>query len=74
MEPYRAIILPCLFLVMTPIGYFLCQAFYIAFVLAPMTSNASELVAAYNYAIKGTQGAITTSLSALRNRQGTPGE
>jgi len=41
------------------------SAFYIAFVLAPMTSNASELVAAYNYAIKGTQGAITTSLSTL---------
>lgn len=41
------------------------SAFYVAFVLAPLTSNASELVAAYNYATKRTQGAITTSLSTL---------
>jgi Ca2+/Na+ antiporter len=41
------------------------SSFYVAFVLAPVTSNASELVAAYNYAVKKTQGAITTSLSTL---------
>jgi Ca2+/Na+ antiporter len=39
--------------------------FYVAFVLAPVASNASELVAAYNYAKKRTQKSITTSLSTL---------
>jgi len=39
--------------------------FYVAFVLAPIASNASELVAAYNYAKKRTQKSITTSLSTL---------
>jgi len=39
--------------------------FYVAFVLAPLTSNASEFVATYNYAVKKTKGAITTSLSTL---------
>lgn len=41
------------------------SAFYISFVLAPMASNASELVAAYNYAQKRTGKSITTSLSTL---------
>jgi len=39
--------------------------FYTAFVLAPLTSNAGELVAAYNYSVKRTQGAMNTSLSTL---------
>jgi len=39
--------------------------FYISFVLAPLASNASELVAAYNYASKRTAKAMTTSLSTL---------
>eukprot|EP00928_Gymnodinium_smaydae_P022907 TRINITY_DN19098_c0_g2_i1.p1 TRINITY_DN19098_c0_g2~~TRINITY_DN19098_c0_g2_i1.p1 ORF type:complete len:533 (+),score=128.72 TRINITY_DN19098_c0_g2_i1:87-1685(+) len=41
------------------------SGFYIAFVLAPMASNASELLAAYNYAMKKTTKSITTSLSTL---------
>mmetsp|Transcript_22374 Transcript_22374/g.46843 ORF Transcript_22374/g.46843 Transcript_22374/m.46843 type:complete len:599 (-) Transcript_22374:202-1998(-) len=40
-------------------------SFYISFVLAPMASNSSELVAAYNYAKKRTCKSITTSLSTL---------
>lgn len=40
-------------------------AFYISFVLAPLASNASELVAAYSYAQKRTQKAMTISLSTL---------
>ncbi len=40
-------------------------AFYIAFVLAPMASNASELVAAYNYAQKKTKATISISLATL---------
>lgn len=40
-------------------------AFYISFVLAPFASNASELIAAANYASKKTQKAMTTSLSTL---------
>lgn len=39
--------------------------FYISFVLAPIASNASELVAAYNYAQKRTMKSMTTSLSTL---------
>jgi len=39
--------------------------FYVAFVLAPFASNASELLSAYNYALKKTQKSITTSLSTL---------
>merc|ERR1712110_267773 len=39
--------------------------FYISFVLAPFASNASELIAASNYAAKKTQKAMTTSLSTL---------
>lgn len=41
------------------------KPFYVSFVLAPIASNASELVAAYNYAKKRTQKSITTSLSTL---------
>ena len=40
--------------------------FYISFVLAPLASNASELIAAYNYAMKKTTTTITTSLTALQ--------
>merc|ERR1712007_39869 len=40
-------------------------AFYVSFVLAPMASNASELVAAANYAAKKTMKSMTTSLSTL---------
>lgn len=39
--------------------------FYVSFVLAPVASNATELVAAYNYASKRTTKAMTTSLSTL---------
>ena len=39
--------------------------FYIAFVLAPLASNASELVASLLYAQKKSQKTITVSLSAL---------
>eukprot|EP00930_Biecheleria_cincta_P060673 TRINITY_DN46290_c0_g1_i1.p1 TRINITY_DN46290_c0_g1~~TRINITY_DN46290_c0_g1_i1.p1 ORF type:complete len:502 (-),score=123.22 TRINITY_DN46290_c0_g1_i1:52-1557(-) len=39
--------------------------FYISFVLAPLASNASELVAGFNYAKKKTKKSITTSLSTL---------
>ncbi|KAI0566522.1 Sodium/calcium exchanger protein [Gracilaria domingensis] len=40
-------------------------AFYISFVLAPLASNASELIAAYSYASKKTRKTITISLSTL---------
>eukprot|EP00811_Abedinium_folium_P001365 NODE_11247_length_1299_cov_2.880546.p1 GENE.NODE_11247_length_1299_cov_2.880546~~NODE_11247_length_1299_cov_2.880546.p1 ORF type:complete len:337 (-),score=98.19 NODE_11247_length_1299_cov_2.880546:287-1201(-) len=39
--------------------------FYVSFVLAPIASNASELVAAYNYALKKTSKTITISLNTL---------
>lgn len=39
--------------------------FYIAFVLAPIASNASELLASYAYAGKKTKKTITVSLAAL---------
>lgn len=42
------------------------SAFYISFVLAPLASNASELVAAMNYANKKTLKGMTTALSALQ--------
>jgi Ca2+/Na+ antiporter len=42
------------------------DAFYVSFVLAPLASNASELIAAYNYAMKKTTTTITTSLTALQ--------
>eukprot|EP00930_Biecheleria_cincta_P011011 TRINITY_DN11347_c0_g1_i2.p1 TRINITY_DN11347_c0_g1~~TRINITY_DN11347_c0_g1_i2.p1 ORF type:complete len:585 (-),score=110.89 TRINITY_DN11347_c0_g1_i2:193-1947(-) len=41
------------------------SAFYISFILAPLASNASELVAGYNYAKKRTSKSITTSFSTL---------
>jgi Ca2+/Na+ antiporter len=40
-------------------------SFYIAFVAAPLASNASELIAAYNYAQKKTVATITISLTTL---------
>eukprot|EP01059_Diplonema_ambulator_P006782 TRINITY_DN16384_c0_g1_i1.p1 TRINITY_DN16384_c0_g1~~TRINITY_DN16384_c0_g1_i1.p1 ORF type:complete len:587 (+),score=210.87 TRINITY_DN16384_c0_g1_i1:64-1824(+) len=40
-------------------------AFYVAFVLAPLASNASELLAAYNYAGKKTVKTMTISISTL---------
>lgn len=39
--------------------------FYVAFVLAPLASNSSELIAAYNYALKKTKKSITISLTTL---------
>merc|ERR1711948_103925 len=39
--------------------------FYVSFVLAPFASNASELLSAYNYAVKKTEKNLTTSLSTL---------
>jgi len=41
------------------------DAFYISFVLAPIASNASELVAAYNYAKKRTPKSMSYALSCL---------
>jgi len=40
--------------------------FYVAFVIAPIASNAGELVAAYNYAVKKSQKSITISLTTLQ--------
>eukprot|EP00397_Hematodinium_sp_SG-2012_P011757 GEMP01011905.1.p1 GENE.GEMP01011905.1~~GEMP01011905.1.p1 ORF type:complete len:612 (+),score=88.15 GEMP01011905.1:99-1838(+) len=39
--------------------------FYVSFVLAPIASNASELVAAYNYAAKRTVKMMTVSIQTL---------
>jgi len=39
--------------------------FYVAFVLAPVASNASELIASINYATKKTKKTITISMGAL---------
>jgi Ca2+/Na+ antiporter len=41
------------------------SGFYISFILAPLASNASELVAAYAYAQKRTMKSMTISLSTL---------
>merc|ERR550514_1759338 len=41
------------------------SSFYISFLLAPMASNASELIAAYNYACRKSPKAMTTSLQTL---------
>ncbi|KAJ9468024.1 hypothetical protein DIPPA_34516 [Diplonema papillatum] len=41
------------------------SAFYVSFVLAPLASNASELLAAYNYALKKTKKTMTISVSTL---------
>lgn len=40
-------------------------AFYVAFLLAPLAANASELLAAVNYASKKTPASITISLTSL---------
>mmetsp|Transcript_19608 Transcript_19608/g.34675 ORF Transcript_19608/g.34675 Transcript_19608/m.34675 type:complete len:601 (-) Transcript_19608:64-1866(-) len=40
--------------------------YYISFVVAPIASNAGELVAAYNYAVKKTERSITVSISTLQ--------
>lgn len=39
--------------------------FYVAFVLAPLASNAAELIAAYNYAMKKTRKTIGISIATL---------
>ena len=41
-------------------------AFYVSFVLAPMASNASELLASYAYAAKKSSKSISISLQALQ--------
>jgi len=40
--------------------------FYISFVFAPLASNASEFIAAYNYSLKKTSKTITISLTTLQ--------
>merc|ERR1711871_606256 len=40
--------------------------FYVAFVLAPLASNASEVIASFNYAQKKTSKSMAISLSALQ--------
>jgi len=40
-------------------------SFYISFILAPLASNASELVATYKYAAKKTKNSMTIGLSTL---------
>lgn len=40
-------------------------AFYVSFVLAPLASNASELLAAYSYAKKKTRKTVTIAFSTL---------
>jgi len=52
--------------VLAALGNFVgIRPFYVSFVLAPLASNASELVASMNYAAKRTKSTITTSLSTL---------
>ena len=41
-------------------------SFYVAFILAPLCSNASEVIAAYNYSMKKTEKTITISLATLQ--------
>lgn len=41
-------------------------AFYVSFVLAPIASNASELLASYNYSSKKTRSSISIALQALQ--------
>lgn len=41
-------------------------AFYVSFVIAPLASNASELIASYSYALKKTSKSISISLQALQ--------
>eukprot|EP00294_Goniomonas_avonlea_P015936 CAMPEP_0114554066 /NCGR_PEP_ID=MMETSP0114-20121206/8007_1 /TAXON_ID=31324 /ORGANISM="Goniomonas sp, Strain m" /LENGTH=577 /DNA_ID=CAMNT_0001739079 /DNA_START=21 /DNA_END=1754 /DNA_ORIENTATION=+ len=42
------------------------SSFYISFVLAPLASNASELLAGYNYAIKKTKKSVSISFATLQ--------
>lgn len=46
------------------------SGFYISFVLAPLASNASELIAAFNYSLKKTSRTIVISFAALQVRSG----
>lgn len=46
------------------------SSFYISFVLAPLASNASELIAAFNYSLKKTSRTIVISFAALQVRLG----
>lgn len=39
--------------------------FYVSFVLAPLASNASEVIASYKYSLKKTSKSIEISISAL---------
>merc|ERR1711918_340793 len=41
------------------------DGFFVAFIVAPFASNASELLSAYQYASKKSKKALTTSLSTL---------
>ena len=41
------------------------NSFYVTFLLAPLASNATELIAAYNYAKKKSKKSITIALSTL---------
>jgi Ca2+/Na+ antiporter len=41
-------------------------AFYISFVLAPLASNLSEVIASYKYALKKTSSSIAISIAALQ--------
>lgn len=45
------------------------SSFYISFVLAPLASNASELIAAFNYSLKKTSRTIVISFAALQARE-----
>lgn len=47
------------------------SSFYISFVLAPLASNASELIAAFNYSLKKTTRTIVISFAALQASEGT---
>jgi len=52
--------------VMSEIGEVIgISSFYISFILAPLASNASELIAAYSYALKKTSKTVTISLTSL---------
>ncbi|CDF39506.1 unnamed protein product [Chondrus crispus] len=52
--------------VMTDVGQRIGVApFYVSFVLAPLASNASEVLAAYSYAVKKTRKTVTISFSTL---------
>lgn len=52
---------------LTGFGYVIgVPPFYVAFVLAPLASNASEILSAYQYACKRTRSTLTISLSTLQ--------